>query len=224
MTTELQYTSSIFQLAFGVNAVFALLLNHYFSLRAKLTDEFIRKLKTHNPALSLDGKQKHITKYLFRAIGGYRIFHAYFIFCIVVAIVSSGVSLCYLLQAALAPTAKISSTILAVLTIGFLIISPILYFVFLRASDWFFLLVTNRAIQKEDVSLVEKCMELSEMHDMASEMIAEAQILVWQSKKRRLIESLKVHTEFLIHPVRFIQRLRATHAAERARRRINEKG
>lgn len=224
MSTQLQYTSSIFQLALGVNAVFAILLNQYLAVRAKLVDEFIQKLKNHNPSLSLDGKQKHLIKYLFRAMRGYRVINAYFILCVVLAVFSGGISLYYLLRSALAPTEEIASWLLTALTLGFLAANPVLYFGFLRVCDWLLLQVKNNlTIQADHVSLIEQSIELSELCDSANEIIAKAHIHAWEFKKRRLIEAFKYRTEPIIHPIRFICLLRARRAAERIRRRNNDK-
>jgi len=224
MCTQLQYTSSIFQLALGVNAVFAILLNQYLAVRAKLVDEFVLKLKNHNPSLSLDGKQKHLIKYLFRAMRGFRVINAYFILCVVLAVFSGGVSLYYLLQSALAPNEEIASWLLTTLTLGFLVANPVLYFGFLRASDWLLLQVKNNlTIQADCVSLVGESIEISKLCDSADEMIAKAQIIAWGFKKRMLIEAIKYRTEPIIHPIRFFRLYRAQRVAERIRRRNNDK-
>jgi hypothetical protein len=173
MTTQIQFTSSIFQLAFGVNAVFVILLNHYLGLKASLTEDFIRKLQELDPSLLLDGKRKHLTKYLIRAMVWYRIFNAYFLFCIALAVISCAVSVYYLLQAALVPDEKISSVLLTTLTYIFLVANPILYFVFLRSSEWFLSVVQSRLkLKQEDVSLVKESIMLSDLSDKLADMIA----------------------------------------------------
>ena len=103
VSTELSNTSSIFQLALGVNAVFAVLLNHYFRIRSELVSTFAAQLREHNPDFSAVGREKHVAKYLFRATIGYKVVHFFFIGCLILTLISALVSFYFLLKAALFP-------------------------------------------------------------------------------------------------------------------------
>ncbi|ACX95805.1 hypothetical protein [Halothiobacillus neapolitanus] len=222
MSTQLQYTSSIFQLALGVNAVFGILLNHYFSVRAQLVVDFTQKLKDHNPDISFDVKQKHLTKYLFRTMRGYRLFNTYFILCVALAVLSGGASFYYLLQSALAPAEPISSELLTVLAIILLVVTPAVYFSFFRASDWFLLLIRERlAFHAGEELLIKLSIETSEFLKSMDEKLAEAEILRWRLQKQRIISAIKSCTEPILHPIRSIQRHRAKRVVDRLRRQFN---
>lgn len=223
MNTELQFTSSIFQLAFGLNAVFVVLLNRYLTLRTDLTDEFIRKLNAHNPALDLAGKRKHVTKYLFRTMVGYRAFNTFLFFCIVLALFSSGVSLYFLLKAALDPTEEISSTLVTWLTLGFVVVNPVLYFAFLRASDWFLSAVKTRlVILPELVPLIERSIQAAIHRDAIDETLAQVHIARLRSKARTILERIKSCIHIVRHPALFARSVRRKRIVNKLRREFQQ--
>ena len=149
-STELANTSSIFQLALGVNAVFAVLLNHYLRYKNELVRTFAARLNEYSPSFNAKGREKHIAKYLFRATIGYKVIHFYFIVCVVFALGSAAVSFYFLLRAALVPKDYIPNKLLILLSIVTLV-NPVLYFCFFKASELFLNLIRERLQLKAEM-------------------------------------------------------------------------
>ncbi len=176
-STELANTSSIFQLALGVNAVFAVLLNHYLRYKNELVRTFAARLNEYSPSFNAKGREKHIAKYLFRATIGYKVIHFYFIVCVVFALGSAAVSFYFLLRAALVPKDYIPNKLLILLSIVTLVINPVLYFCFFKASELFLNLIRERLqLKAEMVQLVEICIKVSETTESTNELVARLQL------------------------------------------------
>lgn len=153
MNTELQYTSSIFQLALGVNGVFAFLINHFLSVRHNVVEGFVAKVAEHIPSSDLGQKKRYLRKFIYRSAHGYRLFYSFFIIVIALATVSGAASFYYLHRAAIHPTEAISNSYFTSLSIALLVVNPILYFAFYRSSEWYLRIVNEYIVFSPEEAL-----------------------------------------------------------------------
>jgi hypothetical protein len=207
MNTPLSNTTSIFQLALGVNAVFAIVLNHYLRHKKEIVATVADKLKQHNAEFSVKGKERHLIKYLYRATVGYRVFHVYFLSCLLLSILSVSISFYYLLKAALHPTDEISALWLTFLSIVTLLLNPVVYFLFFRLSEWFLFAVREHLeIEADSAQLIEICVSVSEMIETSKLLIARSQLSSEVLKIKEAKITIKRIGIPLIHPIRYLRK------------------
>lgn len=192
MSTELQYTSSIFQLALGVNGVFAFLINHFLSIRNRLVTEFMAKVTQLDPNIQLSERRRYLVKYLYRSMAGYRFFHAFFLVAISVAAISGALAFYYLLRAALAPTEIISDGYLTFLTAVMLLLNPIIYFTFYRASESLLSAVKEKMkIRPEDLPNILEGISLIEDNEVLDIALARSTLIDWKFKVK--LHRIRIH-------------------------------
>jgi hypothetical protein len=160
MDVNLSNTSSIFQLAIGVNAVFAVLLNQYLNHKKRIVHLFINKIKDHKPNFSPTGKEKHIADYTFHSMPGFRLFKRFFILCSVMSSSSVLISFYCLLLGAFNTNYIITSGWLIFLSMLTIIINPIIYFIFFKLSEAIlFALEVKFTLPAEYIPLIEQYLD-----------------------------------------------------------------
>jgi len=137
MIIQLSNTSTIFQLSFGINAIFALVVNHCLKQKKDLMIIFVNKIESHEGSSSVEGKKKYFAKYLFRLLVSHRFIYNFFCFRMILASASVFASYCFHLRAAEYPSEEIPRFNLFYLSAIMLLGNPIIYYSFFRTSEWF---------------------------------------------------------------------------------------
>lgn len=135
MSTKLSNTATIFQLAFGLNAVCAILINRYLAQRSKVISAYVDRIKVLKPEFSIDGKEESLKRVMAKAMPGYRLLKKFFVFCISLAALSLVTSFLFLLAAAIRPDNEVSDSIFALLAFILVITNPAIYYIFFVLLD-----------------------------------------------------------------------------------------
>lgn len=208
MTMELQYTISIFQLAFGVNAVFVWLLDHHTVIKNKIVEDFLIKVNAYEPNFLTKENSKFLTTYISKTVRGYKIVKAFFIILFIVALSSCGISIFCLLYAALHPQKKISPGLPVVLSIIFIIVNPILYFVYIKASNKIASVIKDKMELTEGlVELIKLSFSAYEMVDKTDDVLMELELRRYKNKFRKVKSNIYRCVYVFLRPIRFLKKL-----------------
>lgn len=192
MGIELQYTSSIFQLAIGLNAVFPLLSSHYSRLKREMVVIVLEELRRHEPEFASRGKEKHIENFMFDAMFGYRAFRWFTRLCMVLSMLSLLVSFGFLLEAATHHDSQISERLLTFLACSMILFSPTIYYLFVRGSEWFISEVRKRLDFDEiDVEALKISISAQELGDWASEVVERSQLEAYKILVKSRLGSIR---------------------------------
>jgi hypothetical protein len=129
MNPQLSNTSTIFQLAFALNAVCAVLVKHYINQTNDVSISLTEKLKQYKPDFLIEGRERRLWRYLFLSMPSYRFVRYLFIYSVIAAVFSVTIFFYYLLQASLYPNELMSIHLFIFLSVLTIIINPI-YFSF----------------------------------------------------------------------------------------------
>jgi len=209
MNVKISDTSSIFQLALGVNAVFAILLNHYLSQRNNLLKLFAEKIQEHKPDFHIAGKEDFLIKYMSNSMAGYRFFNKYFIVCAIISASSIMFSFYWLLQAAIYPTWVISARAFVFVSTVLIIVNPVVYFSFFKLTETLLLaLRTKFTIKSQYIPFIEDSIDTYELIERANNIIINSKRYGFNKKieaiKSRVHNTLKI----LLHPIDCLKKRR----------------
>jgi hypothetical protein len=177
-------TTTILQLAFGLNGVIAVLINEYSRKSEHITALFIDKLRLHKPNFSIGERQERFEEYLFGSMPGYRFVRRLFVLSISLSIISIIFSFYYLIQAAINPKETISCEILSceifvVCATMMVIVNPAIFAMFRFVSDMQIWGVEYKiSVSSTIVGLLEGYLEWPEQKKQIDAIVSQARMAI----------------------------------------------
>ncbi len=197
---DIKDTSSVFQLAFGLNAVIMVIFKNSYQKRKEFLDYMASEIQKHV------GNSNIENQYLLNCYPPYKKIKYAFYFFIVLSISSILCSFCYLVEAALVPDLKISENIFIALSVILILVNPILYYFYeFTLNSSISIIKEKSVITKDDAIFMSKFMnilsESKESDEILSKKLRETEKLIFRSKISRIKYKLK--TNPFLHPLKW---------------------
>jgi|GEM_PF-2189801 len=193
----LDKTTSILQIAFGINFIFGYLLINFISLKEELINTFIQEITSHFPNFNLTDK-KPVVNVLLSLNKVYRVMNLLFVFSFIIAFLNTVTAFILLYKAAVSPElASIKQSYFLVICIWMLFISPTIY--------W----LTKAILEK----LIERSKKEQLSYPEANQVIETLKLTENISDSTRLIDKLYVEYKIscmksrIRHSIRTIQKV-----------------
>jgi hypothetical protein len=188
----LSASNSLFELAFGVNAVLPVLISDFERIKEQAAESLLRKLKECRPHFELKERDRvDFVDFAFRSNVGLRHAHWATRIVSVLSIVFCIASLGALVWSAHSPDQQVDFRCLVAFVAVTLVFAPSLYVARDRYLKWLYsILVVHGSNEKADAELFANCVEIYltymkrfEQHDRAfAEVMAQAPILIWKAR------------------------------------------
>jgi hypothetical protein len=158
----LSASSSVFQLAFGVNAVLPVLISGLEGVREKAADSLLRKIKEYRPEFEIKERDRiDFVEFTFRSSRGLRYARIITYVTVFISLIFCGLSLAALCWSALEPGQEFSSDLFFAFVGTTLIGGPLLYIARNRFLRWlYFALVRNITSEKNEALLFADCVDV----------------------------------------------------------------
>jgi len=192
----LSASSSVFQLAFGVNAVLPVLISDFEAVRKDAAESLLRKIKEYCPGFELKERDRiDFVDFTFQSSRGLR--HARFVtyFTGFFSLAMCGLSLTALCLSALKPEWQISVRLFLTFTGATLIAAPLIYVGRNAYLKWLYsLLVSKSSNEQHEAVLFAECVNIYVKHkkewEQTGSRMDEAQlqleILGWEMRWMRI--------------------------------------
>jgi hypothetical protein len=194
----LSASNSIFQLAFGVNAVLPSLISDFESTRKEAADSLLRKIKHYCPDFELKEQERvDFIDFSFRSTAGLRHGRAVTHATAFISLLLCAFSLAALCWAALKPEEQVSTKFFLEFVGVTLVGGPLLYVGRNAYLKWIYsVLVTYSTNEKRDAELFATCVRAYLLHKKEWEEISwrldEVPFLIWKLRFVRLEMKLKL--------------------------------
>lgn len=197
---DIKDTSSIFQLAFGLNAVILVIYQNSYQKRKELLDYVASEIKKHDKNAVIEND------YILNSFPSYKIIKYLFFFFIFLSISSILCSFYFLVEAVLEPESKMCENLFIFLSVFLILVNPILYYIYKVILDSLISLVEDRTTITKDLAIyMSKMMNIikidRETMKAFSKISHEANKIIFRSKIRRFKN--KLNTNPFLHPLKW---------------------
>jgi hypothetical protein len=195
----LSSSNSLFELAFGVNAVLPMLIDEFTVVREQAAESILRKINEYRPDFKLKERQRlRFVEFTFKSSPGLR--HSKMVTYItgLISVVLCALSLSALYWSALDPNREYSSKLLFVFVGLTLVFGPLFYVVRNYYLKWLYItLVTYSTNEKREALFFADCVDTYLRHEerweplknKLDEMMAEIPLDIW--KMRLMIAKMR---------------------------------
>ena len=201
----LSSANTVFQLAFGVNAVLPVLVADFERVRTEAAHSLLRKIKEYRPDFELKERDRlDFVDFTLRSSPGLRSARLVTHLTALLSLAFCGLSLAALCWAALSPEHQISSKLFFTFVALTLIFGPLFYIARDRYLVWLYKVIaiygTN---EKNDALLFAQCVETylefkktwEPLERQANELMLEASRMTWKVKLSRV--QMKIQSSWL---------------------------
>lgn len=200
---DIKDTSSVFQLAFGLNAVIMIIFKNSYQKRKEFLDHIGSEIKKHVRTSNIENQ------FLLSSYPTYKKIKYIFFFFIVLSIFSILCSFYYLVAAVLEPTLKMSEDLFLTLSVFLILINPILYYFYEVMLDLLISLIKDKSkITKDTAIQMSKVMNMisknREFNNEISEKLQKTNKLIFESKIKSFQYKLK--TNPFLHPLKWYKK------------------
>lgn len=188
----LSASASVFQLAFGINAVISVLISDFESVREEAADSLLRKIREYRPDFDLKERDRiDFIDFTFRSSRGLRHAKAITWLNVFFSLTLCALSLAALCWSAFRPDQQISSKLFLWFVALTFFAGPFFYFIRNRFLKWLYsVLVTHGTNQQNEALLFAKCVDIYLEHkknwapieQQLNEAILEIPVLIWEMR------------------------------------------
>lgn len=213
---SLASASTIFQLAFAINAIFPVVISDVERLREKAADSLLQKLKEVRPAFKLSERDRlEFIDFVCRSTGGLRRLPTIARLPVYLSVLNCGASLMALYWSAIEPGYGIPRAGLFCFTIITLVIAPLLYFAHSRFLNWLYSrLVRHGSETPEDAGFFADCADLYlqfkanwESHDATfKRLMIEVRLSLWKTKWQIRWFRISQRIKWIMYRIRCMRR------------------
>jgi O-antigen ligase len=189
----LSASSSIFQLAFGVNAVLPVLISDFEAVRKDAAESFLEKIKEYHPEFELKQEDRiNFVDFTFNSSTGLRRARIITRLTGFISLVLCGLSLVALCGSALEPDQQISSSLFFAFVGATLIVGPIFYFARNQYLQSFYRGFVSHSDKKSEVLLFAHCVKAYLTFKRkweryrADESISQIPVMIWKLRLMRI--------------------------------------
>lgn len=197
---EIKDTSSVFQLAFGLNAVMMVIYNNSYQKRKELLDYVSSEIHKHVKNTNIENE------YILNSFPTYKKIKYLFFFFILLSFFSILCSFYYLVIAVVEPKLEMCENLFISLSVFLILVNPILYYFYRVLLNSLISLIKDKStITKQKAIYMSIAMNAikknRESNKAISKLLYEANKIIFRSKIRRFRDSL--NTNPILHPVKW---------------------
>lgn len=197
---DIKDTSSIFQLAFGLNAVILAIYQNSYQKRKELLDYVASEIKKHDKNANIEND------YILNSFPSYKIIKYLFFFFIFLSISSILCSFYFLVEAVLEPESKMCENLFIFLSVFLILVNPILYYIYKVLLDSLISLVKDKTTITKDLAIqMSKMMNLisknRESNKAFSKVAYELRKNIFSNRIRRFKDKLNKNP--FLHPIKW---------------------
>lgn len=155
--------SSLLEIGFAVNAVFAIVFTNYKSHRQGLYDFVLNGVSKHR---SIDHiSRKHIETFIYKSTNAFKMLKYGFALCVSLSSISLLCSIALLAISSISPNKEINNLIFLLYVTISIIVNPLLYFMFNEGSKWLSrIFIQKIEITPTEAELISKICECSDFY------------------------------------------------------------
>lgn len=197
---DIKDTSSIFQLAFGLNAVILVIYQNSYQKRKELLDYVASEIKKHDKNAIIENE------YILNNFPSYKKIKYLFFFFISLSFFSILCSFYFLVKAVLEPESEMCENLFIFLSVFLILINPVLYYIYKIILDSLISLVKDKTTITKDTALyMSKSMNVisknKESNKVFSKGLYELDKKIYSNKIRRLKNKLNKNP--FLHPIKW---------------------
>jgi hypothetical protein len=192
----LSASTSVFQLAFGINAVISVLISEFENVRKEAADSLLRKIREYRPDFDLKERDRlDFMDFTFRSSRGLRHAKAITWINIFFSLMLCALSLACLCWAALRPDEQISSKLFLWFVVFTFFVGPLFYFIRNRLLKWLYsVLVSYGTNQQNEALLFAECVDIyletkrnwAPIEQQLNEATLKIPLMIWKIRLARI--------------------------------------
>lgn len=199
---NLQDTTTIFQLAFGINAVMLAIINKQDEHKNRLINLLVSKMLKYEP--SFTATTKEVKNALLETFKYHKYFKITFYIVLIISFSSVICSFCFLISAAVNPTTKIDSLAFIVLSTFLILINPIIYYFYHNFLNKVIQVFEDKtSISETDTSSILLYIKIKKEQAEFDKLILQSYEAHWKYKINKLKNFFVFHPIF--HPIRWLK-------------------
>ena len=144
---EIKDTSSVFQLAFGLNAVILVIYQNSYQKRKELLDYVTLEIKKHYKNVNIENE------YILNSFPSYKKIKYLFFFFISLSFLSILCSFYYLVKAVLEPESEMCENLFIFLSTFLILVNPVLYYIYKVILDSLISLIKDKNTITKDTAI-----------------------------------------------------------------------
>ena len=197
---DIKDTSSIFQLAFGLNAVILVIYQNSYQKRKELLDYVASEIKKHDKNAVIEND------YILNSFPSYKKIKYLFFFFISLSFFSILCSFYFLVEAVLEPESEMCENLFIFLSVFLVLVNPVLYYIYKVILDSLISLVKDKTTITKDTAIymsiaMNMISEDRESNKASSKVEYELQKNFFSNRIRRFKDKLNKNP--FLHPIKW---------------------